>query len=227
MNDTEQTDALGPAAIEAMGGGVTAEAAERVGADGRPLCAPTELLARMRAGDITVLDNLTRCFGQRLIAVGRRHCAERAEDAVQDAMLSAGRNLQSFRGDGSLEGWLVRLVTNACHRMRRGRKNDGARHASLEDLPHIDLSPQGAATQSPEVRTLQGEWAQALGDALLELDPKDRMILLLSDAEDWRGPEIAAELGMSNEAVRARLSRVRRKLRTRLAAVWAQADLDP
>ena len=187
------------------------------------LCSPSEILAQMRAGDISVLDNLTRCYGQRLIAVGRRHCADQAEDAVQDALVSAGRNLQSFRGDGSLEGWLVRLVTNACHRMRRGQKNNANRHTSFDELPEIDLSPVGAAQQSPEVRTLQGEWAQALGDALLELDPTDRLILMLSDAEDWRGPEIAAELGLSHDAVRARLSRLRRRLRVRLAPIWESA----
>jgi RNA polymerase sigma factor (sigma-70 family) len=191
-----------------------------------PTCSPAELLARMRAGDIAVLDQLTRCYGQRLIAVGRRHCADRAEDAVQDAMVSAGENLQSFRGDGSLEGWLVRLVTNACHRMRRGQKNNASRHASLDDLPEIDLTPSGAAQQSPEVRALQGEWAQALGDALLALDPTDRLILMLSDAEDWRGPEIAAELGLSHDAVRARLSRLRRRLRARLAPIWESATGD-
>lgn len=199
-----------------------ADAAQRQGT-APVLCSPSEILAQMRAGDISVLDNLTRCYGQRLIAVGRRHCADQAEDAVQDALMSAGKNLQSFRGDGSLEGWLVRLVTNACHRMRRGQKNNANRHTSFDDLPEIDLSPAGAAQQSPEVRALHGEWAQALGDALLELDPTDRLILMLSDAEDWRGPEIAAELGLSHDAVRARLSRLRRRLRTRLAPIWESA----
>jgi RNA polymerase sigma-70 factor (ECF subfamily) len=194
--------------------------------DIEPVCSPAEILDRMRSGDVQVLENLTRCYGQRLIAVGRRHCAERAEDAVQDALLNAGRNLASFRGEGSLEGWLVRLVANACHRMRRGRKNDPGRHASFDELPPVDLSLEGAASQSPEVRALQGEWARALGAALLELPAKDRMILLLSDAEDWKGPEIAAELGMTPEAVRTRLSRVRRRMRARLADVWG-ADAAP
>lgn len=188
------------------------------------ICAPDELLARMRQGDIEVLDELTRCYGQRLIAVGRRYCAERAEDAVQDAMLSAGRSLQSFRGEGSIEGWLVRLVTNACHRMRRGQKNDTTRHRTFEELPESEVFSLDAQGQSPERLTLQSQWAEALGEALLDLDPLDRMILLLSDAEDWRGPEIAASVGLSHDAVRARLSRIRRRLRTRLEPVWREVS---
>jgi RNA polymerase sigma-70 factor (ECF subfamily) len=93
-----------------------------------PLCRPDELVARMRAGDLDVLDALSRCYGARLLQVGQRRCrdADQAQDAVQDALLSAGEHLSDFRGEGSVEGWLVRLVTNACHRMRRGQKNNPA-----------------------------------------------------------------------------------------------------
>ncbi len=173
------------------------------------------MLERMREGDVQVLEHLTRCYGQRLMAVGRQRCGQRGEDAVQDALLSAGQNLTQFRGDGSLEGWLVRLVTNACHRMRRGRKNDPSWHAPMDDARGL------SGGDAPDDDALRTQYAEALGAALLDLAPRDRMILLLSDAEDWRAPEIAEELDMTPGAVRTRLSRLRRGLRTRLADVWA------
>lgn len=177
-----------------------------------PLCAPSEILARAKGGDPTALEQVTRCYGERLLAVGRRRCAEAGEDAVQDALAHAHGHLHEVREPGTLEGWLVRLVQRACGRMRRGHKNDPRRHFPLEAADLMEDS-----TTAPDLAAIRGEQAIALGEALLELAPEDRMILLLSEAEGHSGPEVARELGLSHDAVRARLSRVRRRLRERLA----------
>ena len=165
----------------------------------------------MRAGDLAALDRLTRCQGERLLAVGRRYCRseEDARDAVQDALVAAGQQLAHFRGEGSAEGWVIRMVARACGRMRRGRRNDPALHVHDVELPAQDDDPE----------TLAGRalLAEALGAALLELPAKDRAVLLLAEAEGWTGPEIAAELGVTPNAVRSRLSRARRLVRERLA----------
>lgn len=179
---------------------------------GGALCAPSEILERARSGDPDALDRVTRCYGERLLEVGRRRCAEQGEDAVQDALLEARDHLGEVREPGALEGWLVRLVQRACGRMRRGHKNDPRRHFPLESATLME----DAAT-APDLAAMRGEQAIALGEALLELSPEDRMILLLSEAEDHTGPEVAAELGLSPDVVRQRLSRVRRRLRERLA----------
>ena len=171
-------------------------------------CDPHAIASLVRAGDVGALDRMTRCFGDRLYAVGRRACGcdDRAQDAVQDAMLSAGLHLRDWRGDGSLEGWLVRMVANACNRMLRGRK-----HA-----PHAELDDAMPATDDPEAEAARGEVMHRIGEVLLELDPRDRAIVILADAEDWTAPEIAARLGMTAEAVRARLSRAHKQIRARV-----------
>ena len=176
-------------------------------------CDPLAMARLIRQGDMDGLDRLTRCFGQRLLAVGRRHCAneDAAQDAVQDALTQAAASLTEFRGDGSVEGWLVRMVARACYRMRRGRKNNPAWHVAVQDAALADPAAD------PEAAAAQGHLASFLGDALFALPPVDRAILLMADAEGWKGPEIAEALDMTPEAVRARLSRVRRKLRRTLA----------
>lgn len=191
---------------------------------GEALCDPAEMLARVRSGDPNVLDTVSRCYGRRLLAVGRRRCAEQAEDAVQDALVAAGGHLSEVRSAESLEGWLVRLVTNACHHMRRGRKNDAALHRPVEDTD-LDLRSV-SSVEAPDEAASRGEWALAIGEALLELSPEDRMIVLLSDADDWTGPEIARELDLTPNAVRSRLKRVRRRLRERLEPVWRELGTD-
>lgn len=178
---------------------------------GGPPCEPGKLVELVRAGDIEALDRITRCHGDRLLAVGRRYCRNEseAEDAVQDALLSAGRNLTSFRADGSLEGWLVRMVANACHHMRRGRKNNPSLHDAEAVLTSAEASPEAAA--------MTGELAAALGEALSELKPMDRTIVLLAEGEGWTGPEIGEKLGMTAGAVRVRLTRARATLREALS----------
>lgn len=187
------------------------------------LCDPTDLVAAIRAGDPQVLDRLSRCYGAHMLAVGRRHCrdAEEARDAVQDAFVAAGEHLQAFRGEGSAEGWLLRMVVHACHRMRRGGKNDPTRHAALDDLelPHDGEDPASVAQR--------GEAMTALGAALLHLAPLDRTLILLADGEQWTAPELAERVDMTPGAVRSRLSRARRQLRAALEGEPANAAEGP
>lgn len=178
----------------------------------QPLCKPDEMLDAARRGDLNVLDAMTSCYSQRLLAEGRRRCRtlEDAEDAVQEAMLSAGTHLDQFRGDGSLEGWLVRMVANACHRSNRGRKNDPSLHTTEVVVPE--------RARSPEEIAQQGELLMLLGEVLSGLDPVDRLVFILAEGQGYKGPEIAGELGLTAQAVRSRLSRTRRRVRAQMEA---------
>jgi RNA polymerase sigma-70 factor (ECF subfamily) len=184
-------------------------------------CDTQKLIEMMRANDLEALDRMTRCFGRRLLDVGRRYCRTEAEaeDAMQDALLSAGKHLQDFRGEGSVEGWLVRMVANACHHLRRGRKND----PTLHDVSYVLTTEKS----TPEDSAQAGELSQALGKALLALQPQDRTIVLLAEAEGWTGPEIAERVGLSAGAVRVRLSRARAKLREILRSELEVEDFIP
>jgi len=187
---------------------------------GEPVyCDADRLVALVRDGDIQALDALSRCYGERMLAVGRRRCRDesQAQDAVQDAYVAAGRNLQQFRGEGSLEGWLVRMVANACTRMRRGRKNDPNRHVAVDPtLPDDDDAPDEAVAR--------GEVMAAIGEALLALAPRDRTLVLLADAQGWTAPEIAKATELTPGAVRTRLSRARRRLRGELEPLRGLVD---
>lgn len=172
-------------------------------------CDPQQLVGLARAGDWRALDAASRCFGQHLLAAGRRHCRteSEAEDALQDALLAAGQHLDQFRGDGTLEGWLMRLVIHACRRLRRGRKNDPALHVAGEP---------NAPGDDPESLASEKELAATLTRALMALSPDERTLLLLAEAEGYRAPELALQLHASPAAIRKRLQRARTKLRAAL-----------
>jgi RNA polymerase sigma-70 factor (ECF subfamily) len=169
-------------------------------------CSPERLMQLVRQGSGEALDQITRCYSERLLAAGRRHCrtASEAEDAVQDALVSAADALPNLRDDQRLPSFLVKVVASACRRISRGQKNATELHESAAEL---------RADGDPERDTERRELAGLLEQALLGLAPQDRTILLLAELEGFSAAEIGAELGMSDAAVRTRLSR----LRTRLA----------
>lgn len=142
----------------------------------RAPCSAERLIELVQTEDKQALEAVTRCFGQRLVEVGQRVCGNGydADDAVQEALLSAGENLSSFRGEGSLEGWLVTMVIHACRRMHRGQKNNPALHRHEVDL---------TADHDPERLTYQGEMVERLGEALLSLQAQDRAVMLLAEAD--------------------------------------------
>ncbi len=173
-------------------------------------CNPDHLAALVKANDPQALEVATRCYGQRLLAIGRRYCRtnEEAQDAVQDALLSAMEHQRDYRGDGPVVSWLVRMVVNSCRRIRRGRKND----PGLHDAQTLMADPAA----DPERDAARSELASALGEALLSLNAQDRAMVILSDIEGWKGPQVAEQLGLTPVALRARLSRARAKLRKQL-----------
>jgi RNA polymerase sigma-70 factor, ECF subfamily len=169
-----------------------------------PDCSPERLMGLVRQGDAEALDQITRCYSQRLLQAGRRHCRtmSEAEDAVQDALITAA-HLPDLERDSSLEGWLVKVVASACRRIGRGQKN--APHLHETD---VELGAEG----DPEEAAARRELASLLERTLLELTPTDRSILLLAELEDFSAAEIGAELDLSEGAVRTRLSRLRRRV---------------
>ncbi len=162
----------------------------------------------VREGRPEALDQITRCYSQRLFEAGRRHCRTSAEveDAVQDALVTAAEHVSELRDDSKLEGWLVRVVASACRRLGRGQKND----AGLHDASAEPVGQERAS--DPEEQAARRELGRLLEAELLALPARDRSILLLAELEDFSAAEIGAELGMSDGAVRTQLSRLRARL---------------
>lgn len=160
----------------------------------------------VREGRAEALDQITRCYSERLLEAGRRHCrtGTEAEDAVQDALVTAAQHLTQLRDDTKLEGWLIKVVASACRRLGRGLKNDAGLHQNAE--------PAGSSEQDPEAELARRELGQLLERELLALPARDRSILLLAELEDFSAAEIGTELGMSEGAVRTQLSRLRNRM---------------
>jgi RNA polymerase sigma-70 factor (ECF subfamily) len=138
-----------------------------------------------------------------------------AEDACQDAFISAYRNIRSFRG-GSFRPWLMRIAANACTDELRRR----ARRPALS----LDVPPPGSeepldvadATPGPEAHALRTEQAAAIQAALLRLPNDQRLAVVLCDRQGYAYEEIAEVTRVSLGTVKSRIARGREKLRSLL-----------
>lgn len=163
----------------------------------------SRLLTLMEAGDMRALDELARSYGARLLRLARRTCRRPsdAEDAVQQALLIAGAELKTFRGDGSPLSWLSTLVARSCYRLNERmdlERPSGLELGDNEAVPEEDASIAGLVSA-----------------ALMNVSRTDRLAFLLS-VEGLTAVEIAAQFGLSHDAIRSRLKRVRKVLRAAL-----------
>lgn len=179
-------------------------------------CPDFAAILREAPPDGSVRELLAGCFHEELGRQARRRCRDEAlaEDAAQEALLTALESLGAFRGDGSLEGWLRRLVVSACSRLRRGRKNDPAWNRPLDEAG--ESSAAATADPGQESAVLLAERIQLLEEALAELGDESRAMLLLHEGQEVPLDELATRFGTTVDGVKSRLKRARARVRARL-----------
>lgn len=155
---------------------------------------------------------LMRRYNQRLFRAARailRDDAE-AEDAVQQAYLSAYSKLDQFAGRARFSTWLTRI---AVHEALRRRRKQG-RLADLEAVPEPAAGEGMApAHRTPEQQASDGELRLLLEEAIDGLPESYRVVFVMRDVQEMSTRETADCLGLSEEAVRVRLHRARKALR--------------
>jgi len=181
---------------------------------------------RIAAGDRRCFERLMRRHNRRLYRLARstlRDDAE-AEDALQEAYLSAYRAIGHFRGDASLSTWLSRMVVNEClGRLRKGaRRQNVVPMAAGED---IDAMPSDGR-DFPDRALVRTQMRALLERKLDELPEDFRTVFVLRAVEELSVEETAACLGIPEATVRSRHFRARSLLRESLARDIDVAERD-
>jgi len=168
------------------------------------------LVARARSGDRAAFGALVERYAgsARRIARAVLGDPDDADDAAQDAFLSALVKLDQFDARRPFGPWLLRIVANAAADRRRRRT---VRRAEPLD------SNVGGQTPGPEAAAESGELAERLQAALAELPERRRLAEVLFDVEGYGHAEIADILGIPEGTVRSDVFHARRFLRERLA----------
>jgi RNA polymerase sigma-70 factor (ECF subfamily) len=180
----------------------------------------SELVRRAIARDAYAFRTITRRYNQRLYRIARsvlRNSTE-AEDAVQEAYVSAFMHLASYRGESSLGSWLSRITLNeALGRLRRRRSAvDVAPLGEAGTGAEIIPFPLAAQNDDPERTMAQRQILQLVEQAADHLPEPYRLVLMTRVIEGMSVEETAELLGIKPETVKTRLHRARQLLRDQL-----------
>lgn len=173
-------------------------------------------VARARRRDGQALEALYRSFATPVYTLARRICGSvpAAEDVLQETFLEVMRSIHTFRGDGSLAGWIRRVAASKALMRLRSERARGD-HEPLDDVLPF------AAAGGDEART--DAHAHAVGarvdleTALAGLAPISRAVVWLHEVEGYTHEEIAELLGKTPSFSKSQLSRAWARLRAALA----------
>jgi len=174
------------------------------------------LVAQAQGGKLEAFEELLRRHSQlvyRTLMAILGNPAD-AQDAMQDALLSAFKHIGGFQGRSRFSTWLVSIARNAALQRMRLRKN-------FETLDEGAVSEEGefrprqvrAWQDNPEESCSKSEMRQLIEKGILALPANYRIVVMLRDIEQLSADEVARQLGLSIPAVKTRLLRGRLMLR--------------
>ena len=168
-----------------------------------------DLVVRSMDGDREAFTELGRLWIDRLYAAARLILVDqhRAEDATQEALLAAWRDLKGLRDPDRFDPWLRRILVNACY--REARKDKSWRQAQARVEPFGRTEPDHAD------RTADRD---VVDQALRDLDPEQRALIVLHFYLRLPVAETARTLGIPAGTVKSRLNRATTRMRANLDA---------
>lgn len=194
---------------------------ERTETSSDAIGADEALLASLKTGSAAAFEKLVRLHSGRMLSVARRFLAQDhdAQDAVQDAFLSAFKALPTFDGRARLSTWLHRIVVNAALMKLRSQRRHPEQ--SMDDLLPKFLEDGHQSTPARRWNTSPSELElaenrQQIRDQIAKLPESYRTVLLLRDIEEFDTETVAQMLDLSVSVVKVRLHRARQALRTLL-----------
>jgi RNA polymerase sigma-70 factor, ECF subfamily len=179
------------------------------------------LVEAAQAGDRDAFDELVRATYADTYTLAYRLTGdeEDARDVVQEAYLRAYRGLKRFRGDAQFSTWMYRITANCASTFLAKR----TRHRH-EELTDDSVLADGRPEIDPESMAEAELLRDRVSDALHDLAPGLRAVVVLRDVYDLPHEAIATELGISEAAAKVRLHRARKKLRERLFPISGEEN---
>lgn len=180
-----------------------------------------EIIARCRKGDVEAFEMLVKVFQGKMFNIAYRITgnAEDAAEVVQDAFVSAYRNLHKFEQRSRFSTWLCSITVNASrNRLSQTRSRTAHEAHSLDDPPDQDSGrgrQEPAAGGPSALDRLTGKEQQAkIQECLDRLEPEFREVIVLRDVQGCAYDEIGIMLGIAAGTVKSRLFRARESIRS-------------
>ena len=177
------------------------------------------LIVRAQAGDTGAFRLLVERHQRRVfaIALGLVRDEQDAREIAQEAFLRVHKGLAQFHGGSSFFTWLYRIVTNlSIDLMRKPSRREAELHFALEgDEGESPLLPASDADPYDVVR--RGQLSLRIQDALEQLPPYHRGVILMREVEGMSYEEMAEAMQVSKGTIMSRLFHARKKLQRALS----------
>jgi RNA polymerase sigma-70 factor (ECF subfamily) len=179
-----------------------------------------ELVRESRRGDKEAFRELVERYQRKVlsVALGMVHHREDALELTQETFVKAYENLRKFKGESSIYTWLYRIVVNlAIDSRRRERRHPTT---SLEDRPgggeDLEASLPDQRMSDPYQQVTSHEIGERVTQAINELTPDHKAVILLREVEGLSYEEISRVMQCSKGTVMSRLHYARKKLQAKL-----------
>ena len=168
-----------------------------------------EIIRRCVGGEKEAFNTLVTKYGKRVFNLSYRLVGNRetAEDLAQDIFLRAYEKLAKFRGKSSFYTWLYRVGVNLWKSKYAGSRTFLGFSLSEETNQLQDPSP------SPQEKVMKNEEREIVQEAIGQLSPVYRVVIVLRDMEGKNYKEIAKILNVPQGTVKSRIARSRENLR--------------
>ena len=171
-------------------------------------------------GDRAAQNELYKLYYSKMMGVCYRYSKDpdEAKDLLHDGFMKVFRNLHKFKFDGSLEGWIRRIMVNTAIDQIRKNKRDPFLIEDEERIQNIEEEAPYSAHEDEYFTKLKAETAIK---AISNLSPAYRMVFNMYVIEGFTHKEIAEYLGISEGTSKSNLAKAKQKLRAQLTAKFA------
>jgi RNA polymerase sigma-70 factor (ECF subfamily) len=176
---------------------------------------------RLKARDERAFETMVHLYTAGMLAAARRLLGSEhdAQDAVQQAFISAFRAISGFNAEAKLSTWLHKIVVNAALAQLRSRRRRG-RELQVEDLHRefegVNRWAAGGSWPGYEIdhAIIGRETCQMVRNCIDQLPESYRAVLFLRDIDELDTAEVAERLAISLNATKIRLHRARQALKS-------------
>ena len=185
-----------------------------------------ELVKRCQAGQTEAFDELVIRYRTRVFAMiyNMVHNEQDAWDLAQESFVKAWKSIKRFRRHSSFYTWVYRIVMNVTIDWLRKKQIKGAGSEFDDSIQLKEIDPASRtvpkAEPLPHERMERNEIRAKIDNAIGQLSPEHRAVILMKEIEDMQYHEIAETLGCSIGTVMSRLFYARKKLQNLLRDVY-------